>query len=128
MCQATFSVLYSAWLCYKRGDSVYKRYEFDGLKANDPLHEQQRSCHVGIMWGFFGVITFQRKFFASLCYSDVLVFVYPVLAAFSQASGESLSQILVAMQNQSTTTTSASVASPLVGNNVAPLSTFVNVF
>ena len=46
-------------------------------------------------------------------------------AAFSQALGESLPQILVAMQAHSTTTASASAISPLAGN-VTPLSTSSN--
>ena len=85
--------------------------------------------HFGVFgtWGFFGFITFHRKFFASFCYSDILVFLYPLPAGSGHCFFSSVGRvsILLAMQNHSTTMTLASATSSLAGN-VTPLSTSSN--
>ena len=85
--------------------------------------------HFGVFgtWGFFSFITFHHKFFASFCYSDILVFLYPLPAGSGHCFFSSVGRgsILLAMQNHSTTMALASATSSLAGN-VTPLSTSFN--
>ena len=126
-----FSVLYSAWAYHKCCDSVYKRFLV--ISMGERRTSRSRNSSIAAMLESHGdssvsspsnTSSLPRSATATSSSSFTLS-QQDLAAAFSQALGESLPQILVAMQTHSTMTASASAVSPLAGN-VTPLSTSSN--